>query len=271
MMDISHFENLHGRARLRKAVLLLERLEREWQKTDPLFISLEDIVFVRQIAQILADSKETPLECVKAASEFLSILSGLSDGLDYSGFLQAENRFRHRLIVISGQSVADWDFIAVPRPSSSHTIKRAGMRVFLEDLRSPFNIGSIFRTAEALGFEEIILSPECADPMHPRAIRSSMGTIERMQWRRAELSELDCAKGVFALEVGGIPLDKFSFPFPGLMVVGSEELGVSNKALQYCSAGCVEIPLVGTKASLNVATAFGIAGYSWYYSRNLQA
>jgi tRNA G18 (ribose-2'-O)-methylase SpoU len=55
------------------------------------------------------------------------------------------------------------------------------------------------------------------------------------------------------------------------MVLGSEELGVSNKALQYCSAGCVEIPLVGTKASLNVATAFGIAGYSWYYSRNLQA
>jgi TrmH family RNA methyltransferase len=98
-----------------------------------------------------------------------------------------------------------------------------------------------------------------------------MGTIERMQWRRAELSELDCAKGVFALEVGGIPLDKFSFPFPGLMVVGSEELGVSNKALQYCSAGFVGIPLVGTKASLNVATAFGIAGYSWYYSRNLQA
>ena len=116
MMDISHFENLHGRARLRKAVLLLERLEREWRKTDPLFISLEDIVFVRQIAQILADSNETPLECVKAASEFLSILSGLSDGLDYSEFLQAENRFRHRLIVISGQSVADWDFIAVPRP-----------------------------------------------------------------------------------------------------------------------------------------------------------
>lgn len=271
MMDISHFRNLHGRARLRKAVLLLERLEREWRKADPLIIPYEDLVFVKQIAKILADSEETTLECVKAASDFLGSLSGLDDILDYYGFLQTENKFRHILMILSGQGVADWDFIAVPRSSAGHATKRAGMRVYLEDLRSPFNVGSIFRTAEALGFEEIIMSPECADPMHPRAIRSAMGTIERMKWRRAELSELDCIQGVFALELGGIAIDKFSFPFPGLMVVGSEELGVSNKALQYCRLGCIEIPLVGTKASLNVATAFGIAAYSWYYSGNMQA
>jgi tRNA G18 (ribose-2'-O)-methylase SpoU len=48
------------------------------------------------------------------------------------------------------------------------------------------------------------------------------------------------------------------------MVLGSEELGISSDALQYCTAGRVEIPLVGAKASLNVATAFGIAAFAWF-------
>jgi len=137
------------------------------------------------------------------------------------------------------------------------------MRAYLEDIRSPFNVGSIFRTAEALGFEEIILSPECADPLHPRALRTAMGTVERMPWRRAPVSALAEMEGVFALEVGGSALQDFEFPLPGIMVLGSEELGVSREALGLCSRGCAEIPLVGSKASLNVATAFGIAGFAW--------
>jgi TrmH family RNA methyltransferase len=137
------------------------------------------------------------------------------------------------------------------------------MRAYLEDIRSPFNVGSIFRTAEALGFEELILSPECADPLHPRARRTSMGTVERMPWRRAPISALADMEGAFALEVGGTAIQDFEFPLPGVVVLGSEELGVSQKALSLCSHGRVEIPLVGTKASLNVATAFGIAGFTW--------
>jgi TrmH family RNA methyltransferase len=142
------------------------------------------------------------------------------------------------------------------------------MRVYLEDIRSPFNVGSIFRTAEALGFEEIIISPECADPLHPRALRTAMGTIERLAWRRAPISALAAMEGVFALEVGGTPLQDFDFPLPGIMVLGSEELGVSQEVLRHCSRGSVEIPLVGSKASLNVATAFGIAGFAWVRFRS---
>jgi len=63
-------------------------------------------------------------------------------------------------------------------------------------------------------------------------------------------------------------LDEFQFPQSGVMVLGSEELGISRQAMEYCTAGCVEIPLVGTKASLNVAIAFGIAGFSWFLSQN---
>lgn len=256
-MDIRHLANLHGRARERKAVLILERIEREYAERGHAL----PVAYLQELATFLNESPESSESIVLAASSFLK---ALKNTVEEYALIRALNQFRHALMKISGQTPADWDFVNGPRSSSSFVARKAGMRVYLEDVRSPFNIGSIFRTAEALGFEEIILSPECADPLHPRARRSAMGTIERMPWRRAPLASLAELQGVFALEVGGDPIDRFTFPLPGVMVLGSEELGISSLALQYCTAGKVEIPLVGAKASLNVATAFGIAAFFWF-------
>ena len=291
MMDLRHFANLHGRARTRKAVLILERIEREWRPQDRPF--LERLLgYAKSLAEFMATSDESSEDIVLASRNFLLDPAIAAPQLPETGSapgtiiapdtavpqgsfeadrgddcsqlaLRTINRFRHALMEISGQSPADWDFISAPCPSQSFAIRRPGMRAYLEDIRSPFNVGSIFRTAEALGFEELILSPECADPLHPRALRTSMGTIGRLPWRRAQVSALAEMEGVFALEVGSSDLPGFAFPLPGIMVLGSEELGVSREALRLCSRGRVEIPLVGTKASLNVATAFGIAGFAW--------
>ena len=266
MIDIAHLLNLHGRARVRKTVLILERIEREFTMD----MHALPLSYLRELAVMLKESPESPDSIIQAASIFLQAtnceqlsLEGQTNA-DKRSMLRALNQFRHALMRISGQTPADWDFVDAPRGSSCLARRKTGMRVYLEDVRSPFNIGSIFRTAEAFGFEEIILSPECADPMHPRARRSAMGTIERIAWRRAPVSSLAEMEGVFALEVGGSAIGEYNFPLPGVMVLGSEELGISSDALQYCSAGSVEIPLVGAKASLNVATAFGIAAFAWF-------
>jgi TrmH family RNA methyltransferase len=284
MMDLRHFANLHGRARTRKAVLILERIEREWPSSDEHSKEFS-LTYLRGLAEFIAASDESSAEIVLAARNFLldsviapqprpsdTVAAQGSSGTDsgsavfFLATLRAINRFRHALMAVSGQNPADWDFIAGPRPALSRAARRPGMRAYLEDVRSPFNVGSIFRTAEALGFEEIILSPECADPFHPRARRTAMGTVARLPWRRAPISALGEMEGVFALEVGGTALREFVFPLSGVMVLGSEELGVSREALNFCGAGCVGIPLVGSKASLNVATAFGIAGFAWLSS-----
>jgi TrmH family RNA methyltransferase len=132
----------------------------------------------------------------------------------------------------------------------------------------------MFRTAESFGIEKILLSPFCADPHHRRAERTAMGCIDIIPWER---NDLFCASGysladnsgeplpVFALETGGIPLDEFPFPHRGLLIVGSEELGVSPGALEAADAslGRVSIPCYGAKASLNVSVAFGIAIQAW--------
>jgi TrmH family RNA methyltransferase len=139
------------------------------------------------------------------------------------------------------------------------------MKVYLEDLRSPFNVGSIFRTADAFGVEELLLSPSCADPAHPRAQRSAMGAIGLLPWRRAGLESL---KGypVFALELGGADIADYSFPDNGIAILGSEELGISREIRALCSAGIVSIPMNGAKGSLNVAVAFGILMHAWTQS-----
>ena len=70
---------------------------------------------------------------------------------------------------------------------------------------------------------------------------------------------------VFALETGGIPLAEFPFPQQGLLIAGSEELGVSPRALAAADAslGRVSIPCYGAKGSLNVSVAFGIVMQGW--------
>jgi len=69
-----------------------------------------------------------------------------------------------------------------------------------------------------------------------------------------------------ALETGGTPITSFSFPKQGIVLLGSEELGLSAEALKRVSAGIVSIPMKGIKASLNVAVAFGILMQYWVAS-----
>ncbi|MCX8014265.1 MAG: hypothetical protein N3A02_08260, partial [Rectinema sp.] len=210
---------------MRKAVLILEKIERERE------LDAQRWAFLQALVDFLALDTESGEEVRIAARSCAIDLAANS-----AEWIRAVNRLRHRLMTISGQSPADWDFLSSPRQTMPGTAKKTGMRVYLEDIRSPYNVGSIFRTAEALGFEEVLLSPECADPAHPRAMRTAMGTIGRLPWRRVSLEELDSMEGTFVLEVGGTLIGDFEFPFPGIIVLGSEELGVSSQARTLCKA-----------------------------------
>ena len=171
-----------------------------------------------------------------------------------------------------GKYPSEWDFDAADTggldPAKRKVIK--GMQVYLEDIRSPYNVGAMFRTAESFGVEKIYLSPFCADPNHTRALRSSMGCVPVMPWSRTEKHSFDKntfppGSEFFALETGGIEITKFKFPASAIMIVGSEELGVSPDALAVAdsSLGRVSIPIYGAKGSLNAAVAFGIVMQAW--------
>ena len=230
-----------------------------------------EFTFFADAAQLLAGDGLFSQDAQKAFSEAADVFqAAINGGVDSLRLRRALNSVKHILLAETGRDQADWDFTA--GDGRLDPVKRQifdGMLVYLEDIRSPFNVGAMFRTAESFGVEKIFLSPFCADPRHRRAERTAMGCVDIVPWERRdffaapETAELPFP--VFALETGGTPLAEFPFPRRGLLIAGSEELGVSPRALAAADAslGRVSIPCYGAKASLNVSVAFGIAVQKW--------
>jgi TrmH family RNA methyltransferase len=247
---------------MRKAALALLELERELMAKRGTELEAAAAGGALGIGALFSGQLDLPEAVRKAASDLVQAFELEGRG---SRSLRALDALRHALLAATGQAPADWDLVdpATGLPDPGARLVIPGLRVYLEDLRSPFNVGSIFRTADAFGVEEILLSPLCADPLHPRSLRSAMGAVSLLPWRRAGLESLPSGTGVFALELGGEPIESFSFPEKGIVLLGSEELGVSAEALGRCDGGRVSIRMSGAKASLNVAVAFGILMHRW--------
>lgn len=267
MISLRALAKLHGNGRIRKCAIVLQGIERALYAGGAFGAARVDLL---PIAAFLMEETESPVEVKSAAGHLIKILSTSADSADsfHRDTLRAINDFKHALMKASGQAPADWDLCDYLSPSNKPEPRSFyhGMRVFLEDIRSPFNVGTIIRTAEALGFEEVLLSPACADPLHPRALRSSMGAVTMIPWRRCDLDEVEALGGAIALELGGTPIGRFAFPRQAVLVLGSEELGVSSACLKIAADRRVSIPMMGTKASINVAVAFGIAAQAWISS-----
>lgn len=93
-----------------------------------------------------------------------------------------------------------------------------------------------------------------------------MGCVDRLPWERVSYEALSlCKEPLFALELGGVSLEEFAYPPRGILILGSEEVGVSPECLALAdrSSGRVSIPLYGWKGSLNVSVAYGILMSRW--------
>ncbi|MFN3921094.1 MAG: RNA methyltransferase [Caldimicrobium sp.] len=137
----------------------------------------------------------------------------------------------------------------------------------LDNLRSAYNVGSVFRTACCAYIEKIVLTGITARPPHPGIEKTALGTTELIPWEYEEstLSVVEKYKSrgykIAALELTekSIPLQSLQkSDFPLALIIGNEVEGVSEAVLE-ASDVIIEIPLFGEKESLNVAVAFGIA------------
>jgi TrmH family RNA methyltransferase len=274
MFPLRKLATLPRHQRLRKAAKVFEGAERRLIAFGEL--PADEIEYLKCLAKQLTDEEgfsNTAVELLANTAE--KITRGTQNEIR-----RMLNGVYHLLLSETGRTKADWDF--VNSHGSLDPSKRqpfAGMQVYLEDIRSPFNVGSMFRTAESFGAEKIWLSPFCADPGHKRAERTAMGCVGVLPWERlsrdpftgpvetpaAFPSEKFTEGPFFALETGGTPLEDFSFPRQGILIVGAEELGVSPGALAAADAslGRVSITSYGAKGSLNVSVAFGIVMQAW--------
>lgn len=144
--------------------------------------------------------------------------------------------------------------------------KRAPIYAVLENIRSLFNVGAMFRTSDAALVSKVFLTGITASPPHAEIDKSALGATDVVPWEYCR----DCQKPIKELKAAGIFIvaleltrqsvcyTDFKYSFPVCLIVGNEIEGVSQETLNLCDAA-IDISMFGRATSLNVATAYGIS------------
>lgn len=149
--------------------------------------------------------------------------------------------------------------------------------IVLDDIRSLHNIGSVFRTSDAFLIEKIILCGITATPPNKEIHKTALGATETVAWEHHEnvLEVIENLKkeNVLTLAIEQVESSIFLQDFEVeknkkyALVFGNEVYGVSQEAVAICD-GCIEIPQLGTKHSLNIAVSAGIVVWDLFQKLN---
>ena len=148
--------------------------------------------------------------------------------------------------------------------------------VVLENIRSAYNVGSVFRTSDAFLVEAIYITGYSAKPPHKEIKKTALGAEETVTWQHfpsakeavAQLRKLGYK--ILAVEQveNSLKLNQLNWDGESKLAVvfGNEVTGVEQSTIEICD-GCLEIPQLGMKHSLNIATAAGVV--LWEFARCL--
>lgn len=145
--------------------------------------------------------------------------------------------------------------------------------ILLEDIQDPGNLGTIFRTGEAVGADGIIMSSHTVDVYNPKTIRSTMGSIYRVPFIYTEdicgiiqtLRKNNTR--VYAADLGGKKFyDEFDYRGSTAFLIGNEGNGLREETAA-CADARISIPMEGNVESLNAATASTVLFYEAYRQR----
>ena len=146
--------------------------------------------------------------------------------------------------------------------------QRLPFTIVLNNIRSLYNVGSIFRTADGAGVEKIWLCGITGIPPDTKISKTALGAEKEVPWQFRKTA-LECVRElktqgyqIVLLEQTkqSLPFEDFNPTAPVCLVLGNETEGVGEDILPYCDRA-IEIEMSGLKISLNVTVAFGIAAY----------
>jgi 23S rRNA (guanosine2251-2'-O)-methyltransferase len=156
-------------------------------------------------------------------------------------------------------------------------IKRREIYFILDSVLDTYNVGGIFRLADATGVKKVYLCGQTETPPNPRIKKASINTTEWVAWEYKESAKSaidDLRLTIDNLSVVGVEQDEKSVAFteinyqlPLALVVGNETTGISKEVLESCDF-VAEIPMWGVNTSLNVIISLGIVAYKAVGSNN---
>lgn len=160
--------------------------------------------------------------------------------------------------------------LAMPEGHSAE-LRRA---VLLENVQDPGNVGTVLRTANALGMDAVVLTGACADLYSPKTVRATMGAIFRQPVIVCDLNQLRALLQTHALTLYGAALTDAARDLRTVsldraaVAIGSEGRGLSAELLQLCDGQAI-IPMRPEAESLNAAVAAAVV--MWEIARNFEA
>lgn len=155
-------------------------------------------------------------------------------------------------------------------PEILKTIQRNPITIILDDVLDTYNVGSIFRLADAVAAQKIILCGQTLTPPNSRIKKASVNTWQYVEWEYCPTA-LEALNGL-RLTVNNIqivaveqdprskPFNQVKYEFPLAIIVGNESNGISKDVLDMCDL-IVEMPMWGINTSLNVMVSSGIILY----------
>lgn len=245
---------------LRKILTLGHRLEKNNLQNNLLEMDLE----LSQIQALLLELESSQDESVRRLS---AITDHLHPGMTLKSFLD----FLVPIERLLGKTVQDDDFLVheADKDANSRTglaAQKIPLYIVLDNIRSAFNVGSIFRAAECVGASEILLCGYTATPNDPSVEKTALGTEKWIKFQsfRQTRDALDYVKNlgaqVIGLETSNKSKDLFHMDLKKAtaFLLGNERFGLDAELLKACDH-IAAIPMFGYKNSLNVANATSIA------------
>ena len=191
-----------------------------------------------------------------------------SCGLRYP--LENGHSFGTRCPICMGETRLILSRELVTEPSHAIPSSKGNVSVLLDNIRSAWNVGSIFRSADGFGFDHVYLCGIAPTPENDAVRKTSLGAEDSVPWSYHK-DAVKLVKGlkkdgwvILALEEDreALRLGDFStITQPSVLILGNEVSGVDPELLELCDE-ILYIPMQGEKKSFNVATAFGIAAYT---------
>ena len=223
--------------------------------------------FIRKIEQNWSD-KEQRCQLLKEFSICLNF-AGIKVNKD---FLQSTLRefldFAVPLERQFGKEIKDDDFLILRQDGKRKQSKQIPLYLVLDNLRSSFNVGSIFRTAECFGVSKLVLCGYTATPQNLKVQKTAMGTDKFVEWKQfpSTIQAIRTLKEtnvrIYALETtsNAKNIAEIEFAKPCALILGNEALGISKEVLKIVDE-IVNIPVSGWKNSLNVGVTAAICCY----------
>lgn len=168
------------------------------------------------------------------------------------------------------KNLQDDDFLIIENDKDVSTSEPLPLVFVLDNIRSAFNVGSIFRTAECLGAQKIYLCGYTPNPDQWKVEKTAMGTQEHMPWEESP-HLLECLENLkelgyrlVALETAQSATDLYEefSDEPTALILGNERFGLDPEILKVIDEVRI-VPLRGRKNSLNVGVTAALAGFEW--------